>query len=89
VQTATTVQLVVTQITFAQLQRFKKLLTTDARGVKAIFQRGFQASIATLDVEISGTTEALADELSAKTWDGLRFEITGMSENTIELTFRK
>ena len=85
VQTATTVQLVISNVSFAQLKTVKEILNTQIRGVKAVNQRGFQQKTALIDVEIQSTTEALADELTAKSFDGLTFEITGMSGNKIEL----
>lgn len=85
VQTATTVQLVISNVSFAQLKTVKEMLNTQIRGVKAVNQRSFQQKTALIDVEIQSTTEALADELTAKSFDGLTFEITGMSGNKIEL----
>ncbi|MBD3307002.1 hypothetical protein GF339_11325 [candidate division KSB3 bacterium] len=89
VQVATTVQLVISDISFMQLKQMKELLTTHIRGVKEVYQRSFQARVAKLDVEIQSTTEALADELVSKEFPGLAFEITGMSENRIDLSIIK
>ncbi len=89
VQVATTVQLLVSNVSFMQLKRFKEILKTEIRGVKEVYQRSFQARVAKLDVEIQSTTEALADELASKEFQGMTFEITGMSENRIDLTIIK
>ncbi len=85
VQTATTVQLVVSNVTFAQLKQIKEILATKIRGVKTVNQRSFQQKTAVLDVEIQGTTETLADELTAQDFNGLMFDVTGMTGNKIEL----
>ncbi len=89
VQVAVTVQLVLSNVSFKQLKRFKDVLKAEVRGVKEVYQRSFQAGIAKLDVEIQSTTEALADELDSKEFAGLAFEITGMSENRIDLSLTK
>ena len=88
VQVATTIQLVLSNVSFMQLKRFKEILNAEIRGVKAVHQRSFQAPMAKLDVEIQSSAEALAEELVSKEFQGLAFEITGMSENTIELTVK-
>ena len=85
VQTATTVQLVVSNISFAQLKQIKEILSTKIRGVKAVNQRSFQQKTAVLDVDIQGTTETLADELTAQDFNGVMLDVTSMTGNKIEL----
>jgi hypothetical protein len=89
VQVATTIQIVLSNISFVQLKRFKEILKAEIRGVKEVYQRSFQAGTAKLDVEIQTTTEMLADELTSKQFQGLSFEISGITENRIDLTIRK
>jgi hypothetical protein len=89
VQVATTIQLVLSDISFAQLKQFKESLKSDIRGVKEVYQRSFQSGVAKLDVEIQSTTEMLADELSSKSFSGMKLEITGMTENRIDISVRK
>ena len=85
VQSGTTVQLMVSKISFMQLKRFKEILNTEIRGVKAVNQRSFQSNIAKIDVEIQSSAEALADELMSKEFEGFSFDISGMTENRIDL----
>ncbi len=85
VQGAATVQLMISKISFKQLKRFKEILNTEIRGVKAVNQRSFQSNIAKLDVEIQSSAEALADELMSKEFEGLSLDISGMTENRIDL----
>lgn len=85
VQTATTVQLVISNISFAQLKQIKEILSTKIRGVKAVNQRSFQQKTAVIDVEIQGMTETLADELTAQDFNGVILDVTGMTGNKIEL----
>jgi len=86
VQTATTVQLVISNISFVQLKQVKEILSTKIRGVKAVNQRSFQQKTAVLDVDIQGATETLAEELTAQDFNGLMLDVTGMMGNKIELT---
>jgi hypothetical protein len=88
VQVATTIQLMVSDISFMQLKQFKEILKTEIRGVQEVYQRSFQARVAKLDVEIQSSTEALADELASKQFQGITLEITGMSENRIDITIQ-
>lgn len=88
IQVATTVQLLVSNISFMQLKTFKTVLKDEIRGVKEVYQRSFQSNIAHLDVEIQSTAEMLADELYAKQFEGFSIEITGMTENRIDLTIQ-
>jgi hypothetical protein len=88
IQVATTVQLMVSNVSFTQLKRFKEILANEIRGVKEVYQRSFQANTARLDVEIQSTTEMLADELVSKSFEGFSFEITGMTENRIDLAIQ-
>lgn len=89
IQVATTIQIMLSDVSFAQLKRFKEVLKTEIRGVKEVYQRSFQANTAKLDVEIQSTTEMLADELASKQFQGLSLEITGMTENRIDITVLK
>jgi hypothetical protein len=88
IQVAATVQLMVSNVSFMQLKSFKTALKEDVRGVKEVYQRSFQSSMARLDVELQGTAETLADELATKEFEGFSIEITGMSENRIDVTIQ-
>ena len=85
VQGGATVQLMISKISFMQLKRFKEILNTEIRGVKTVNQRSFQSNIAKIDVEIQSSAEALADELMSKEFEGLSLDISGMTENRIDL----
>jgi hypothetical protein len=78
----------ISKVSFKQLKRFKEILNTEIRGVKAVNQRSFQSNIAKLDVEIQSSAEALADELMSKEFEGLSFDISGMTENRIDLVIQ-
>lgn len=86
---ATQVRLTISHISFPQLTRVKRLLENEIRGVQRVSQREFLSGVAKLDVEIQNTAEFLAEELSIREFEGLSFEITGMSANTIDIKIRE
>ncbi len=88
IQTATTIQLMVSNVSFTQLKALKTVLQNEIRGVKEVYQRSFQSNMARLDVDIQSTTETLADELVSKEFNGFSIEITGMTENRIDVTIQ-
>lgn len=79
------VQLVITGLSFSQLAKFKEVLTQQVRGVKDLQQRSFIANVATLDVDLKGSTQAIADELMLKNFAAFKVEVTGFSPNRIDL----
>ncbi len=88
IQTSTTIQLMVSNVSFSQLKTLKMVLKDEIRGVKEVYQRSFQSNISRLDVDIQSTTAMMADELFSKEFDGFTIEITGMTENRIDLTIQ-
>jgi len=80
------VQVVVSGLTFAQLGKFKELLKTEVRGVKDIHQRSFTANVATLDVDVKGSAQELADDFVRKSFSPFKIDVTGFSPNRVELS---
>lgn len=81
----TMVNVRVHKVSFAQLRDFKAKLQSHIRGVKAVYQRQYTNNEAILDVEMTGSAEALADELASKNLETLTVTITGVSHNRVEL----
>lgn len=79
------VQLVVSGLSLPQVGAFKDVLRTQVRGVKDLQQRSYVANTATLDVELKGTAQTLADDLPRKDFGTFRVEITGMTSNHLDL----
>jgi len=80
-----TVQVVVSGLTFAQLGKFKERLKTEVRGVKDIHQRSFTANVATLDVDVKGSAQELADDIVRKDFPSFKIEVVGFSPNRLDL----
>jgi hypothetical protein len=80
-----TVQLVVTGLNDRLLVALKNDLKSRIRGVQDIHQRFFGAGVANLDVDIKGTSQMLADELTRKKLSKYDLSMTSYSPNRIEL----
>jgi hypothetical protein len=80
-----TVQLVITGPNDRLLVVLKNDLKSRVRGVQYIHQRFFGAGVANLDVDIKGTSQMLADELTRKKFSNYTLSMTSYSPNRIEL----
>ncbi|RMH66341.1 MAG: hypothetical protein D6677_00550 [Calditrichaeota bacterium] len=68
---------------FSQLNTLKNNLPYYIRGIKNIYQRSFGNGRALFDIEITQKAESVAAELSAKEIEGVRLDITGMTQNKL------
>lgn len=73
---------------YTHLVKFKETLQQRIRGVKGVYQRDFDAGQATLDVTVPSSSQQLADELALIDFGGFRVDITGLTQNTIDLTIK-
>jgi len=48
-------------------------------------QRTFAANVATIDVDLKGSAQAMADELALKNFGTFKVEVTGFSSNRLDL----
>jgi hypothetical protein len=83
------VQVLITGVDFAGLKKVKDALPTAVTAIKQLSQRSFAGGIARLDLECEGNAEAIANALADASFDGFSLEITGMSANKIDLTYKK
>ncbi|MFZ3013039.1 MAG: flagellar assembly protein T N-terminal domain-containing protein [Nitrospira sp.] len=80
------IQMAITGLSFAQLSKFKDVLSINLRGVKAIHQRSFSANMATLELDVKGSAQQMADELTRKSFAPFKVEVTGFSPNRLDLS---
>jgi hypothetical protein len=81
------VQMVVSGISnYADFVKFKNAVQGKVRGVQALYQRSIAGGVATVDVDIKGSAQSLADEISAIDFKEFTVNITDVSSNRIELT---
>lgn len=73
----------------ADFVRFRNMLKGEIRGVKNIYQRSMKSGQARLDVEIQGTAQSLADELAIKETREFSLDITGVTQNSVEVFIAK
>ena len=81
------VELVISNVDYNKLKKFKTFLQNNVRGVQAIHQRSFTAGVAKLDVETKSDAQSLADEVSIKNFGSYRISITGFTPNKLTLKF--
>jgi hypothetical protein len=83
------IQLVITGVrSYQHLVRFKEMVQKQVRGVSGIYQREFDAGVATLDITASTAAQNLADELAVIDFGDFAVDITGISQNTIDVKMK-
>lgn len=80
-----TVKLLISNMkSYQDLALFKEKLILEAKGVKQVHQRYYKQGMAEMDIEISGTTQGLADDIGAIKLGPTKIQITGITQNKIE-----
>jgi len=67
------------------LRKFKSILQGQVRGVEGIYERSFSGNVAKLDVDIKGSAQSLADEISRKSFKEFGIKVMSSTWNTIEI----
>lgn len=70
---------------YAQLNRFKASLKSYVRGVLSVIQRDFSENIATLEIEMKGDAEDLAQRLSSVFIEDFPFRVIGVNEGGVTI----
>ena len=83
--TATTVTMNVRGVTMGDLMDFEKTLEFEIRGVEGIDQRDFSGGVAEMEVKTWRNAKDLGREMSAKTLEKFKVNVTSMTANTIAL----
>lgn len=81
------IQLVVSNVDFAQLKKLEDALKQDIRAVDGVHRRSFANNVALIDIDTKLTPDELAEELTAKDV-GVKVEVTGISANKIYLKIK-
>jgi hypothetical protein len=74
---------------FAQLSDFRGSLKTVVRGINSVVQRDFSDGFATLEVDMKGKSEDLAQRLSTAAFQGYKVKVTGMTEGSVTVTLQE
>jgi hypothetical protein len=70
---------------YAQLQEVIQLISDNVRGIKEIYQRNYSMGTADLEVELTGSTQSLAADLTTRTFGKYRFEIKESTHNQLQV----
>lgn len=84
---STLVQMVVSGIgNYADFVKFKNAVQDKVRGVQAINHRSLSGGIAVVDIDIKGSANSFADEISLIDFNGFTVNVSNVSSNRVELT---
>jgi len=70
---------------YAHLQEVIQLISDNVRGIKEIYQRNYTMGTADLEVELTGSTQSLAADLTTRTFGKYRFEIKESTHNQLRV----
>jgi len=85
----TTIKMSISGITsYISFMKFQELIQKEAKGVQKIHQRGFSAGKAKLEIEMIGTAQKLADELTMIMYEGFLIDITEITKERIHVKMR-
>jgi hypothetical protein len=70
---------------YAQLQEVIQLISDNVRGVQEIYQRNYSMGTADLEVELTGSTESLAADLTTRSFGNYRFNIKESTHNQLQV----
>jgi hypothetical protein len=68
---------------YDQLNQFKSSLKYYVRGITNVTQRDFSSGFATLELEMKGNADDLAQRLSTAKMEGCKIKVTGVSEGGV------
>jgi hypothetical protein len=70
---------------YAQLQEVIQLISDNARGIQEIYQRNYTMGTADLEVELTGSTQSLAADLTTRSFGNYRFNIKESTHNQLKV----
>ncbi|MBI5204490.1 MAG: flagellar assembly protein T N-terminal domain-containing protein [Nitrospirae bacterium] len=82
------IKLSVSGVKFDSMKAFREFLKDKIENVEEIYDRSYKDGIARMDVEISGSTKEMAEELSGKKFNNGLLEVMSFTSNVIELKLK-
>jgi len=79
----TKISLEVSNVKFAQVRKFIKILGQDVQGVEAVHQRSFQKGTVAIDIDLKGSVNTFAELLEEARFAGLKLSVVEVVGNTI------
>jgi hypothetical protein len=80
--------LVITGVKYAEVKKLRSWLTKYVRGVKSVHQRYVKEGMAELDLDIQGSAQSLADELSEKKFQKKTIEVVDLLPNKVSIELK-
>lgn len=80
--------LVIKGVKYADVKKLRSWLTKYVRGVKSVHQRYVKDGIAELDLDIQGSAQDLADELSEKKFQKKTIEVLDLLPNKVSIKLK-
>lgn len=82
------IKLSVSGVKFDSMKAFREFLKDKIESIEDIYDRSYKDGIARMDIEISGSTKEMAEELSGKRFNNGLLEVTSFTSNVIELKLK-
>jgi hypothetical protein len=79
------IKLTVSGLKFDRVKEFRQFLKDQIDSIEEIYDRSYKDGVADLDIEISGSTGEIAEELSGKKFRGGIIEVKSSTSNVIEI----
>lgn len=80
--------LVIKGVKYAEVKKLRSWLTKYVRGVKSVHQRYVKEGMAELDLDIQGSAQNLADELSEKKFQKKTIEVLDLLPNKVSIELK-
>jgi hypothetical protein len=74
---------------YSDMVKFKNMLPLYIRGVQKIFQRDYSQQTALFDLDVKGTANQIAEELTIKDLSPFTVEVINVTQNTIVAKLKK
>ena len=82
------VALTIKGVSYAEVRKFRTWLPKYVRGIKSVHQRSVQGNIAELDIDMQGSAQNLADELSEKKFNNRTIEVLDLLPNKVNIELK-
>jgi hypothetical protein len=82
------VALTIKGVSYAEVRKFRSWLPKYVRGVRSVHQRSLQGNIAELDIDMQGSAQNLADELSEKKFNDKSIEVLDLLPNKVNIELK-
>lgn len=70
---------------YGHLQEVIQLISDNVRGIKEIYQRTYTMGTAELEVELTGSTQSLAEDLTTRKFGNYKFDIKESTHNQLQV----